>query len=56
MPELMMPTDFNEEGVRLTPREKRIRRLRNYAIGLALVAFVVFVYVLTWIKIANKSF
>ena len=35
---------------------KRRQRIRNYLVAGAVVAFVVFVYVLTWVKIANKSF
>ncbi len=31
------------------------QKLRNYAVGLALVGFVVFIYALTWYKIASKS-
>ncbi|MBY0612912.1 MAG: hypothetical protein K2P80_12090 [Beijerinckiaceae bacterium] len=39
-----------------TARRKRSQALRNYLIAGGVVAFVVFVYVLTWVKIANKSF
>lgn len=37
-------------------RRKRSQGLRNYLVAGGVVAFVVFVYVLTWVKIANKSF
>ena len=37
-------------------RRKRNQTLRSYLIAGGVVAFVVFVYVLTWVKIANKSF
>ncbi len=37
------------------PTLKRQQKIRNYLVGAALVAFVIFVYVLTWVKIATKS-
>ena len=49
-----MPTDF--ESVRLTPEAQRKRKLRNYLIGAGVLAFVIFVYGVTWYKIASKTF
>lgn len=38
------------ETVELTEKQKRARRLRSVALGLALAAFVIVVYVGTWAK------
>ena len=38
------------ETVELTEKQKRARRLRSVALGLALAAFVIIVYVGTWAK------
>lgn len=37
--------------IELTPQQKKAQRARNIAIALALVAFVVIVYVGTWAKL-----
>ena len=37
------------------PVSKRRQKLRNYLIGVALVAFAIGIYTLTWYKIATKS-
>ncbi len=39
-----------------TMQSKRRQKLRNYLVGAAIFAFAAFVYALTWIKIANKTF
>ncbi len=39
------------ELVEMTPDQKKAQRARNVAIALALVAFVVIVYVGTWAKL-----
>lgn len=37
------------------PVQNRRQKLRNYLIGIALIAFVIGIYALTWYKIASKS-
>ncbi len=39
------------ERVELTERQKKARAARNVAIGLALAAFVIVLYVATWAKL-----
>ncbi len=45
-----------QRRIEMTALEKRKLRLRNYWVGGGVVAFVAFVYLVTWIKIANKTF
>jgi hypothetical protein len=42
-----------EKGISLTDVQKKARRSRSIAIGVALAAFVIIVYVATWFKIAD---
>jgi hypothetical protein len=42
-----------EQGITLTDAQKKAQRSRSIAIGLALIAFVVVVYIATWFKIAG---
>jgi hypothetical protein len=52
-----MPPAFDpRNGIVLTEAQKRRRRVNNYLIAGAVTAFIIFVYVMTWIKIANKTF
>lgn len=43
----------NGDGIRLSEREMRARRHRNWAIGLALAALVGLFYVLTIVKLSG---
>ncbi len=45
----------NDNQAIAKPLHNKRQKIRNYLIGLALVAFVVSVYALTWYKIATKS-
>jgi hypothetical protein len=46
-------TNDNQDIAKPVPNKSL--KIRNYLIGLALVAFVVSIYALTWYKIATKS-
>jgi len=46
----------DDDGIKLTEQQKKARRQRNIAIGLALAAFVVLVYVGTWAKLGANIF
>ncbi len=46
-----MTTDDDSEGVVLTPAQKKSRRQRNVAIGLAVGFFVLLFYVVTIAKL-----
>ncbi len=46
----MMDTTMSEDGIRLTDEQKRRRRNRSIAIGLALAGLVVLFYVVTIFK------
>ena len=39
------------DRIEMTDRQKRSRRARNIALGLALAAFVVILYIGTWAKL-----
>jgi hypothetical protein len=41
----------HEERIEMTPAQKRAQRARNIALALALIAFVLIVYVGTWAKL-----
>jgi Coiled-coil domain-containing protein 56 len=45
----------NDNQALAKPAQNKRQRIRNYLIGLALIAFVVSIYALTWYKIATKS-
>ena len=47
----MDDADRRERGVRLTPEQLRSRRARNIAIGLAIAAFALIFYVVTFVKL-----
>ena len=42
---------MEEEGIILTEKQRRAQRSRSIALGIALAAFAVVVYVATWAKI-----
>jgi hypothetical protein len=42
-----------ENGISLNDAQKKARRSRSMAIGFALAAFVIIVYIATWLKIAG---
>jgi hypothetical protein len=42
-----------ENGITLSDTQKKVRRSRSIAIGVALAVFVIIVYVATWLKIAG---
>lgn len=44
-----------DDELKTQPAQKRYQKLRNYLVGVALIAFVVGIYALTWYKIASKS-
>lgn len=46
-------TDDNniDDGIELTPRQKKMRRARNIAIATALAAFIVIIYSVTVAKL-----
>jgi len=47
-----MPDDKNaDDGVELTPEQKKMRRTRNIAIAVALAAFVAIIYAVTVAKL-----
>ncbi|GHE47384.1 hypothetical protein GCM10019059_02580 [Camelimonas fluminis] len=47
-----MPDDKNiDDGVELTPQQKKMRRTRNIAIAVALAAFVAIIYAVTVAKL-----
>ncbi len=46
----MTPMDKDDEGIRLTPTQKKARRARNVAIGIGLALLVVIFYVATIAK------
>lgn len=46
-----MVSVMEDDGVKLTEGQKKARRSRSIAIALALVAFVVVMYVLTVVKL-----
>ncbi len=39
------------EGINLSENQRKARRARSLALGLALGAFVILVYVVTWAKL-----
>ena len=45
-----------DDGVKLTEAQKKARRSRSVAIALALVAFVVIMYVVTMVKLGPGVF
>lgn len=42
---------FTNETVTMTERQKKSQRARNIAIAVSLIAFVVILYVSTWLKL-----
>jgi hypothetical protein len=44
-----------EDGVRLTPEQKRRRRARNIALAVVLAAVVVIFYVLTIVRLGSNA-
>ena len=44
------------EPIELTTEQKRAQRARNIAIALCLAAFVVILYVTTWVKLGANMF
>ncbi|WP_179956063.1 hypothetical protein [Pannonibacter tanglangensis] len=42
---------MSEEGIRLTPEQKRLRRARSLAIGIALAAMVGLIYWVTVVRL-----
>jgi hypothetical protein len=42
-----------QKGISLTDAQKKAQRSRSIAIGVALAAFVIIVYIATWFKIAG---
>jgi len=47
---------MENDGVKLTESQRKARRNRSIAIGLALVAFVVIMYVVTIVKMGPSVF
>ena len=48
------PADQEPPGIRLTEQQLRARRARSIAIALALVAFVVVIFVVTIVKLGGN--
>jgi hypothetical protein len=46
-----MGTEDKQPGITLTPEQKKSRRQRNIAIGLAVTFFVVLIYAVTIVKL-----
>ena len=42
-----------QDGIVLTPEQRRSRRLRNIAVGLAIALFVVLIYAVTIAKLGS---
>ena len=48
-----MTRDDPQDGIVLTPQQKRSRKLRNIAIGLAIAVFVGLIYFVTIAKLGS---
>ena len=53
---MVMAEDEHPETVAMTEAQQRARRRRSIAIGLALAAFVVIVYIGAWAKMGSALF